>query len=382
MVLSVDDLLEKARKATGLEDFGDPFFLTGLAHLVASFNVDCPLNDLGRQAAEGMLLENLINRLQIEDWYRRHPEIDDEVIRDPVFIVGLPRTGTTVLGTLLGLDRDSRCLRNWEINQPCPPPDERVRDDPRIAAANRRIAEMNKLVPGLADALPRTVDSNMADECFFLLNMSFASVAFNGIFHVPSYEDWALTEGLPEIDASYGYHKRILKLLQWKTPARRWVLRTPIHSGNMGALIHHYPDARFIWTHRPPEKVLPSICSLIYQVRALYHRSQDPAELGRRQLFQWSTFMRRLIRDRERIGDARFIDVRHGDFIADPEAVIGDLYRWLGWHLDDDFIQQIRAWREGNPRGRHKPDPAFFGLNEQSIDQAFATYRQQFQAWL
>jgi hypothetical protein len=376
--LNVEKLLDKARLTAGLEDFGDLFFLTGLERLVASFNNESDLNELGKITAEGLILENLVNRLRIEECYRQNPEIEDEIIRDPVFIVGLPRTGTTVLGIMLGIDEQTRCLRNWEAIQPCPPPDIRTSEDPRIAVANQRIDTMNSLLPSLKDALPRNADATMADECYILLNMSFSSIAINGIFYVPGFQEWAIKENLPETDASYGYHHRILKLLQWKTPAKRWILRTPIHSGNIKSLIKHYPDARFIWTHRQPQKVLPSICSLIYQVRTLYHEKQDPIEHGRQQLRQWSVFIDRLYRDRILIGDERFLDIRHQDFITTPENVIEEIYRWLGWDLQDEYLADIQAWKKSNPKGSHRPDPSFFGLDKEMISSAFSSYTKRF----
>jgi hypothetical protein len=318
----------------------------------------------------------LVNRLKIEECYRLHPEINDEVIKDPVFITGLPRTGSTALGHMLALDRETRSLRGWEAAEPCPPPDSHVIDDPRIARHLKNLADIEVMAPGLTEALP--FNEHAPDECFFLLEYSLTDVAFNGFYHVPDYEDWAMTEGLPEMDAAYGYHKRILKLLQWKTPAKRWVLRSPIHALHMNALIKSYPDARFLMTHRQPDKVLPSICSLIMLLRKCFLKNPAPLELGVRQVNQWQEALRRVIDFREKLGEQRFFDIYHSEQTLDPEPGIRNLYNFLGWQFSDDLSQALSTWQKNNPKGSHKADPSAFGLDLQAIRERFQFYTDRF----
>jgi hypothetical protein len=376
MQLTVDKLMDRARADTGLDDFGEPSFLVGLQRLVDSIERHSELTDIGLAATEAHFVSLLASRLQIEDWYRRHPEIDDEIIRSPVFIVGLPRTGTTVLGNMLGLDVGTRSLRGWEALAPCPPPDIRMSDDPRIHAYTRYIAFVRAQAPSIADAIPLNADA--PEEDYTVLDLTFACFGMNGRYHVPDYEDWALAEDNPEVDAAYRYHRRVLKLLQWKTPAARWSLRTPVHSACMRPLLKAYPDARFIWTHREPAKVIPSICSLINLTRKIYMVDSYPAVLGERQLEQWAVSMERLLRDRSAIGDDRFFDIYHRDLIEDPQHCLRRLYAWLGWEFSADFSARLAAWQRAYPKGDHRPDAALFGLDAAKIERRFAKYSRQF----
>lgn len=371
---TVPGLIDEASAKAGLSNFGDLLFEVGFGRFVDSLNREAGLSDLGKVVAHDFLLETLVTRLKVEEWYRLHPEIDDEVVRDPVLILGLPRTGSTVLGNMLALDRSTRSLRGWEAYEPCPPPDVAMINDRRIEENLQRTAQMNALVPGLREALPRTLDGAAPEECYILLNYAFGCVGINGMFHVPGFEDWVMTDNLPEVDAAYRYHLRVIKLLQWKTPAKRWVLRSPLHIFQIRSLLNYYPDARFVWTHRQPEKILPSICSLIYQVRDIFHANQSPTLLGERQLKQWSLGISRLVRDRKWIGDERFFDLYHATQVKDPESGIRALYQWLGWEFTDEYAARLRSWREGNPQGQHKPDPHFFGLNLEDIKSHFVNY--------
>ncbi|MDY0069587.1 MAG: sulfotransferase [Porticoccaceae bacterium] len=378
MELSVEQLMDQARQLTGLADFGEDSYRPGLERLVDAINRESSPTEIGKIAIPGSILELLVNRLQVEDWYRRHPEIDDEVIRDPVFITGLPRTGSTALGHMLGLDSETRSLRGWETYAPCPPPDIEVSDDPRVAANEKRMADMDALAPGIGDAMPR--NPNAPEECFPILNLTFACVAVNGFYHVPSFERWVMMDGLAEIDAAYRYHRRVLKLLQWKTPAKRWVLRSPVHSLAMDALLKVYPEARFVITHRRPEGVLPSISFLIHQVRDVFLTNPSPKTLGPMQLDQWSEAARRMLRTRDRLGEARFFDIYHSEQIVDPEPGLEKLYAWLGWDYRDDFVARLRDWRQENPKGKHPADLDFFGLDRDEIVRRFGFYTERFGA--
>jgi hypothetical protein len=378
MQLNTEALMSQATEVAGLEDFGDPVFQAGLRRLVDAINKETIPTELGKLAIPGIIVGHLVNRLKVEDWYRRHPEIEDEVIRDPVFITGLPRTGSTALGHMLGLDAQTRCLRGWEGAEPCPPPDVTVKDDPRIARHAKRTQDLFAVAPGIKDAIPTNPEA--PDECAVFLQLTFVDVGFNGFFHIPDYEAWAMTEGLPEMDAAYRYHRRVLKLLQWRTPAKRWQLRCPLHALHMGALLKSYPDARFVITHRHPEKVLPSICSLIHHVRQPFLANPSTNVLGPAQVNQWQEAMRRLLAVREQIGGHRFFDLYHREQAADPQAGLRRLYAWLGWEFSDQFADRLGRWREDNPQGVHKPDPAMFGLDLNEVRQRFSFYTDQYGA--
>lgn len=380
-VPTADALLAEASAATGLTDFGDPSFRTGLDRLLASVAQDSIFSESGAAAFRGALVQRLVTRLEVEDWYRRHPEIDAEGIADPVFIVGLPRTGSTALGHMMALDPDTRTLRSWEAAKPCPPPEiGAALTDPRIARNAAREQAFEAVAPGVREALPR--NPSAPTECFTLLELSFGSAAEEGFLLCRDFNQWVTTENREELFAAYRYHRRVLKLLQWRHPARRWVLRAPIHAFAMEPLLAAYPDARFLMTHRDPAKVLPSSCSLIAEVRKLFLQERGAAAMGPEATRSWAMALERLVAFRDRIGEARFHDIAHGAQIRDPVGTVRDVYAALGWAFDDAAAQRIAAWREAYPKGSHHPDAGDFGIDPALVEACFARYRERFGALL
>jgi hypothetical protein len=376
-----DALLAEASAATGLSDFGDPAFRNGLERLLASAMSESRFSAGGEAGYRAGLVKRLVNRLQIEDWYNRHPEIEEEVIRDPVFNVGLPRTGSTALSHMLALDPDTRTLRAWEAARACPPPElATALTDPRIAENEARERAFDAAAPGVQEALPR--NPSAPSECFTLLELSFASAAENAYARCTAFDRWVLTEDLDELYAAYRYHRRVLKLLQWRHPARRWVLRAPIHSYAMGPLLAAYPDARFIMTHREPAQVMPSICSLVAEVRKLFLQDRHVEELGSEWTRMLAMGQQRLMDMRARIGESRFIDVSHREQMADPIGTVQRLYAALGWPDDGSMARRIAVWREAHPKGVHRPRAQDFGIDPALVDELFSDYRRQFSAFL
>ncbi|MBK7519911.1 MAG: sulfotransferase [Gammaproteobacteria bacterium] len=223
-MIETGKLLDQARERSGLSDFGEEDFLEPLSRLVDSINRECELSPIGEQAVPEMLLTQLVNRLEIESWYARHPEIDDEQIVAPVFTASLPRTGTTALGFIMAQDPQTRVLRNWEAYHPCPPPESATEhNDPRIAVAQRESDGLEAMVPELVNMLPRSVTG--PEECYIIKSYAFSAYGFDAIINVPSYVEW-LVHSKDVLLSGYRYHRRVLKLLQWHCPPRRWSLRT------------------------------------------------------------------------------------------------------------------------------------------------------------
>jgi hypothetical protein len=376
-VINTSELFDSAAAATGLDDFGEDSFREGLARFVASINTESSLSEFGRSAMRAMIIGLLSNRLQIERWYRRHPEINDERILDPVFITGIPRSGSTALSHMLALDPETRTVRGWEAKEPCPPPElATATSDPRIARYAAESLALEREVPGLRDAVPR--DPNAPEECVFLLELSFACVALEVYVHVPSYMEWIMKEGLPELEAAYRYHERVLKLLQWKHPARRWTFRAPAHTVGIEALNKVYPHSRFIWTHRSPNLSMPSVALLMHNVRKAFLQNPPPEVVGSIVVNRWSTGIRRMMAFRERLGDARFLDIAHRDLIKNPVSEVRKIYDYLGWRFDDSMAELVSAWRLANPKGQHKADPAVFGINQLDVNTCYAPYIKRF----
>jgi hypothetical protein len=379
-MIAVGALLDQARERTGLRDFGDGYFLEPLERLVDSINRESRLSEVGKVAGPEYLIHQLVNRLQIESCYAHHPEMEQEVIEAPVFGIGMPRTGSTALGFILSLDRNTRVLRDWEAHQPCPPPESATQfSDPRIAATQASNEAFEALVPQLQSMLPRAVQG--PTECYYLLTLSFATPALETFFNVPSYSAWASSSAF-DMEPAYRYHLRVVKLLQWKCPPRRWFLRTPPHLFGLDALLKVYPDARFVMTHRDPVKSVPSMCSFMHEFRRAFVDNPEPDIFGPAQSKLWATTLQRALDIRSRTGEGRFFDVSHRRQTIDPAEQVRTMYAKLGWHYDEALERRILAWQEHNPKGKHQVNPAFFGLNSSEIAGQYRFYTERFGQWL
>ena len=248
MTLSADELEQAAREETGLTDFGDGLHREGLERLVASMNEEGDLTETGEMMQRIRLGAHLTARLRVEQTYKEHPEISEQVVEGPVFVIGLPRTGTTALSQLVAADPQFRSLRLWESAAPVPPPEAATQHtDPRIAEAEAGLAMMNEAFP-LMQTMYHS-EATTATECQDLMGMSFRTAHFDGSARVPSYMAWVID---CDMRGTYEYHRRVLRLLQWHCPPRLWHLKTPVHMFALDALVEAYPNARFLWSHRDP----------------------------------------------------------------------------------------------------------------------------------
>lgn len=379
-MIETEKLLEQARGRVGLTNFGEASFLEPLERLVDSLNRESRLTAFGQRAMPEMLVGLLVNRLEVESWYARHPEIEDQQIVAPLFGIGLGRTGSTALGFMLAQDSNTRVIREWESKRPCPPPDAATEhSDPRIAEAEESSKLLDTMVPELRDMLPR--DPRGPAECARSLALSFGHASFFEVFaHVPSYVEWIASSNF-DLRPAYRYHRRIIKLLQWRCPPRRWFLRTPIHLSALDALDAVYPDAQFVMTHRDPAKVLPSTVSLMHNFRRAYVLNTEP-EFGKVQELYWEFAMKRALAFRDRVGEKRFFDVSHRQQNRDPVVQIRALYAKLGWDFDRDLETRISQWQDTNPKGDHKFSPGDFGLDEADIARRYKFYSDRFAALL
>jgi len=369
----VQELIEEARSRTGLASFGEGDFETGLSMLVTALHHDARLNDLGRAIWKNRLLGLLEQRLRVEDWYARHPEIEDQEVREPIFIVGLPRTGTTALSHLLAQDPAIRSLRVWESAEPTPPPEARTQhDDPRIARAEAQLAALRGLSPRLAAMHEDTPTGPTEHQD--LLGMSFRTNHFLGMAWIPSYAAW--WHGCDMRDA-YRYHRRVLKLLQWRCPPTHWHLKSPSDSFALDAIAAVYPDARFVMTHRDPATVLASVCSLMATVQEMTGERPPAAALGARELAAWVLAIERTLRVRDQLGEARFVDLHFHQLLDDPMRAIEASYAGLGMELGDTARARMRAHLRANPRGKHGAHHYLlseWGLDAARVRSAFDFY--------
>ncbi|MGB9227684.1 sulfotransferase family protein [Mycobacterium sp.] len=379
MTFSADELEDGARKATGLDDFGSSYYREGLERTVEALNTEADLSDMGRVIQHATISNALIQRLKIEETYQRHPEIDDEQIDGPVFVIGLPRTGTTALSQLVGADPQFRSLRTWESQAPTPPPEADTQHcDPRIAQAEAGLAMLNDMFP-----LMKTMhnsEATAATECQDLMGMSFRTFHFDGVVRVPSYLAWLMN---CDMRGTYAYHRRVLKLLQWHCPPTLWHLKTPVHMFSLDALVEAYPNAKFMWSHRDPAKVLASVCSLIRYVRSWSSDRDDPVELGAEQLDSWAEAVRRAMEFRERIGENRFADVAFADLQRDPAAALQNAYQTLDLDFTAATRSSIQDWAANHKpgaRGSHDYELSDYGLTPARVRASFERYLEAYDA--
>jgi hypothetical protein len=361
----------------GLEDFGDGSWEEGLRVLLESYDRESRLNPFGRMMVRGELERILANRLRSERAWRESPEVLRAEIRRPIFILGLPRTGTTALHHLLAQDPTNQVLEYWLAAAPAPrPPRADWGRDPQYRRALRDLRFMYWLDPGLKAIHLMTADG--PEECRHLLQQSFTDDTFECNATIPSYSAWYAGR---DMRASYGRHRDLLKLVGSREPERRWVLKYPAHMRHLEALLETYPDACVVQTHRDPARVLPSLCSLITGWRGIYEDDPDPRAIGRWQLELWSGAMRSALDVRRKRDPSRFYDLDFEEIVSDPVAAIGRLYAHFRIELSEEAARRMGRWHAANPQGSHglhRYRAEDFGLSLGRMAERFAPYTEHF----
>jgi Sulfotransferase family len=395
--LEPEELCGVAQRRAGLTDFGGDEFRAPLAMLVGSLEREARLTFVGRVLVREILIQKLINRLLLADSIRRHPEILDVEIREPIIITGLPRTGTTLLHRILAQDEALRHLQMWEVWKPAPPPDPSSHaTDPRRDGR----AYNNSDAPGLAGVVctledrligAETIRKRQAahfvgmsepEECQLLFMNSFTSQEFVLFFAdaVPSYAMWLLDQSLLE---PYAYYRRQLQLLTWKFPGRRLILKSPQHVQSLGALFAVLPDAKVVWCHREPRSVVLSWCHLNRIDGEIYN---DASPGGARRLgpsvLNWlGTELDRALDVLPSLPQEQVVHVSYRQSVADPVAFALALRKRLGLGEGEAATKQMETWMSGNGKhanGAPKYDAAAYGLTAEVIDERFASYRRAF----
>ena len=376
--LEAGALIATAVARGGYPDRGESY-REGLGRFLDDFNRSTTVNAVGRAAAEAMLLDTLEARFGIEDWIARHPELTGEPVVRPVFIVGLPRAGTTLLLNLLALDPQHRTYGNWEANREVPPVEAaHLHDDPRIA---RKVAEVNAALD--AGALDHHYHVEMGDEpgeCVWLLGQDFKSYPWLILTPAPRYFAWLYGEA--DLVPSYRHHKRALQVMQSRAGGQ-WILKFPSHAPFLDALLLVYPDAQIVVTHRDPLKPLASSCSASHFLTAQFNDGLDPAYVGR----ETTEILRASIEGVSTI-EARHpaTPVHHlhfADFVAEPMREVERLYAFMGETLTADVAAAMRSAltvqrARRSAIGSHRYSLADFGLDRATLPAIFDDYVAQF----
>jgi len=373
-VLDRHALLGQATEQTGLDDVGDVPYAEALDTLIASCERDARLSEGGVAAAKGLITQMFVKRLRLVEDRRQNPAIAEERIVAPVFIVGLPRTGSTHLHALMAQVTGARTPMFWEMSLPSPPPRaETFTSDPRVAT-----------VQAMVDQLPDSFQQRhplaalRPEQCNGLMDWSFINLAWTAMWEVSSYRDWLYAN---DYAPAFEAHRHMLQHLQWQVPGS-WVLKYPKHLVALDALVRAYPDARFVWTHRDPAVVMPSVISLTSFYRS-QNPSYDPVLFGR----EWATLEEMVIargmaaRDRIPGLDDRSIDVYFADLMRDPHGTMEAICAHAGLGYDADSQARVQEWLDDHPRtkhGEHRYTAEEFGLEPERLRQRFAAYIERF----
>ena len=374
-----EDLLEAAHRQTALDDFGDPCFREPFRRLLESLEAEARLNLMGRLATRYDMVRLLANRLRMEEDRKRNPGIAEEETPRPIIIAGLPRTGTTLLHSLLALDPGSRVPSTWETMYPSPPPEAATYlTDRRIGLVDRQMRWFQRMVKGFDRIHP--VGARLPIECLVIFSQSFLSYQFETTHRLPSYLGWL--EG-QDLRPAYEVHRRFLQHLQWRCPGERWVLKAPAHMFDFEAMFSVYPDACVIMTHRDPIEVTASNASLTATLRSAFSDGIDPLEVGPECSRRWAEGIGRGMRSRDR-GCApaeRFLDLYYIDLIADPIGAVRKVYARFDLRFPEGLEERIRDFLRQNPRerfGKHRYRLEQFGLDLEEETRRYAAYRERF----
>jgi hypothetical protein len=372
-----DALLDAARAATGLDDFGPDTFRPGLETLCASLEHEAQLNDLGAVALPGMLVNSLSNRLRVLDWHASHPDLDDEAMDAPIVVVGMFRAGTTLLSRLFDQDPRNRALLMWEAGDSVPPPTPADhRQGPRVDAVHASNAMMAEINPQIEVVHHEQADE--ATECITAMAQDFKSLTFEAVANIPAYDEWLL--GVDQRSA-YEYHRKVLQVLQSGGVRGRWTLKSPHHALALEHLTAVYPDARLVLLHRDPVVLTASVCSLIRTLSSSFSDADHTPYIAD----HWPTMLEESVRRVGAFRDAHpehpIVDVQYVDLVTDPVATVRSIYAAVGDELDDAAAKAITAYVEAHPRGQfgaHRYDLAEYGLDAGELAERFSGYTDRY----
>lgn len=375
--MTVDEVIEAARAETGLTDFGDATALEGLEVLLRAYEQEARFSQRGSELAHRDLVKYAANRLRIENWLARHPELLDRPIERPMFVFGLPRTGTTLLINLLASDPQRRAFLRWESHDPVPPPrPEELNAGPRWQKMQDQTQMALQYMPKIAAI--HYEDAHSPTECQFSMNYSFCAQVFESQADVPSYRDWLFHKA--HYVPAFRFQKRLLQLLQAETGGR-WTLKNPWHPLFLDALTEVYPDAQLVMTHRDPADVLGSIGSLIENVRMIYSDDVDLERIGSSFLETFALMIERQEAFRAKHGANSILDVQYVDVMKDPIGECRRIYDHFGEPFTEEAQKAMDAYMAANPKGKHgKHEYSLerYGLTRDKVHDAFADYIERY----
>ncbi len=378
-IMVVDALVEQAQKATGLTQFDTESYREGLEVLVHDFNAGTARGihpQSGVDACRNDILHWLKNRLLVTDYLRQRPELLDRPIERPVFVMGVPRTGTTLMSNLLAADPARRSPLTWEIDNPVPPATSAtLKTDPRALAI---LEQENRLKASNPEMFRIYRGSAIyPNECVFFMCHDFKTLMIESKGVLPHYKEFIFS---CDMTSSYEYHKKFLQVLQADAPGT-WNVKKPSHALYLEYLFKVYPDARVIWTHRDPFVATGSLCSIISMNHMRHMGFIDNDWLGKNYSWQAAEHANRIMDFRDRFGEDRIIDVQYSDMVEDPMATVRKVYAALGDAWTPEAEAGIQAWVDDNPQnkfGKHEYKLAQYGLTKAKLEPMFERYLSRY----
>jgi hypothetical protein len=375
----LEKLIDLARRRSDLDDFGEWSFEEPLAVLLRSYYEEANLSAFGRIAVRWDMLRFLSNLLRLRDEEKRNPAILGEPIDRPIFVLGLPRSGTTFLHNLLAEDPGNLTPRCWQTVFPYPIGVQKNGSrDRRPELTARQYSRFLMLAPELPSLHP--LDAYAAQECIEITGHVFRSLRFDTTHYIPSFQQWLDDAGHLE---AYRFHKRFLQHLQHQNGGGQWILKSPDHIFALEALCEVYPDARFVFVHRDPMKVLPSVARLTEILRQPFTRKIDRLQIGQQVSNRWELGSKLLIKaaDWLKSSPERIVHIRYKDLVRDPFAIVTDLYRHFGMTLSGQGEQGLKrsiAERPDGGYGRNSYRVEDYGLNPATERKHYSAYMAHF----
>lgn len=378
-------LLGAAREATGLTDFGDESFLDPMQRLIIALEAEADLNPVGRFMNRTNILRLLKHRLYAQDLLRRYPEILARRIPDPVVVVGLGRSGTTRLHRLLAADTRFLHLESWESVFPVPWPEcfaarAEGRTDPRITSLDQALKAVLYLSPQVSAVHP--LGTFEVEEELGLLQHAFSSQIFEIQARIPSFAQWLMTH---DQHAAYEYMVVLMKIISWfrnDPQDQPWVLKTPQHMQDLDGLLHVFPNAKLVCSHRDPIKAVGSVCSTVWNAMVRDCDNLTAEWIGPEWLDKTERMLRKTLRIREALVPAQNqYDIQYADITADWQAAMQGVYDFLGIAFTDEARRNMQAWLDKNKQhkhGAHKYSLDTFGLSREDVDTRLMFYRERF----
>jgi Sulfotransferase domain. len=375
-MLQSQDIIDDARAQTGLTEFHSDTYRHGLDLLTANARESADISEQGIAILRFIWTRNLANRLKIDDYHRRHPDLADSPVEAPIFQFGMPRTGTTVLSNLLATDPALRSMLSWESNDPVPPAAKgSLKSDPRCIAAKTQDADKIKANPEMAKRHFEPADA--PTECTFIHGHDFKACMLESLAPAPTYTSWLSTEA--DLTEAYAYEKRFMQVLQHHTGGT-WSVKMPSHALFLDSLVKVFPDARLVWIHRDPYKATASLLSLIEAAQREFVKKTSIEYIRSAYVPQMFAHIARA-RAFDRANPGRIAHVSYANLIADPIAEMKALYVHLGQPFTKEAEAGMQAYLAATPQnkhGAHSYGLEEFGVDPADLDEGFADYVEHF----